>query len=498
MTQGNVHRTPKVDYAVLLLVLILAFYIAFVPHHNYPYPIHLDEWTHLACSNQIIKQAGVVSLTDPFSGGAPIHNQAQEVGFHLFWAVFHQISGIPWPTIFRYFPSIIFMFTVLSVYVLGQRQGFGWEAALFAALIPTTVGILGPAFMVPTAMGLLFIPLSLFIAFNFRSWWSYIVLLIFAFLLMSVHAATAVGLITILVPYILLNLKGNFRHSVAISLALAIPFLISFVSFPWVFKMVLWQAKLLLIPQSIPAFVDVPRITHVYGYLPILFCLLGTFFLAAKGGNRNYGLVLGLLALLVMLAIFFTFHYGIAHMYYRGLVYMMLMVSIVAGAGLMGVRKLTLPTGLSTRLKIPATINKNIGNVLCLVLIGITLATCIPVRQNIPYYHMIDDEDYEAFVWITENIGSDYEKAILDPWKATAFTAITGKYIYTRIGEYPTDIDEKAYSFLRGGCEDTTFLRENGISIIYTRWECHNPDLKEVRKNIYLLKKPGEPEQSKF
>ena len=37
------------------------------------------------------------------------------------------------------------------------------------------------------------------------------------------HAPTAVGLVIILVPYILLNLKGNFKHSLGITLAIAIP-----------------------------------------------------------------------------------------------------------------------------------------------------------------------------------------------------------------------------------------------------------------------------------
>ena len=39
--------------------------------------------------------------------------------------------------------------------------------------------------------------------------------------------------------------------------------------------------------------------------------------------------------------------------------------------------------------------------------------------------------------------------------------------------------------------ERRAFLRENGISIVYTRGECDNPDLVEAEKNIYLLKEAG-------
>ena len=481
----NIYKLANSDYLKLLPILALAFYMAFIPHLNYPYPIHLDEWTHLACSNEIIKEASAAGLSDPFSGGGPIPNQFLEVGFHLFWAVFHQLSGISWLTIFRYFPGIILIITVLSVYILARREGFGWEAALFTCLIPTTVGILGPAFMVPIAMGLLFIPLSLFIAFNFRNWWSYVVLFILFAFLLSLHSATAVGLVIILAPYILINLKGNFKHSLGITLVLAIPFL---AALPWLFPtLVLPTVKALFSPQPVLSYVDVPRVIHIYGYLPILLCLLGTSVLTIRGGTKNYSLLFGLLALLVMLATFFTFHYGIPMMYYRGLIYAMLMVSIVAGAGLMGVKNLRLPAGVSARLNAPL-ITQNAGKLLCLILIGLTLFMCIPERHDIPYYRMIDQEDYEAFIWIEANVDDSYDKAVVDPWKASAFTAITEKKIYSRIGEYPTPSDEEAHRFLQNGCTDTNFMKNNGISIVYTRGSCNNPALTQAREHVYLLK----------
>lgn len=487
MNWQNVHRAFKSDYLKLLPIMGLAFYIAFIPHQNYPYPVHLDEWQHLAFFNEIIKEGSVVGLSNPFFGGAPIiNNQIGEVSFHLYWVVFYLISGISWLTIFRYFSGIIFMITVLAVYVLARRQGFGWEAAFLTCLIPTMVGILGPAFMVPAAMGLLFVSLSLFIAFNFSNFWSYMVLLTFLSFMFLLHAPTAVVLIVILIPYILLNLKDNFKYSLGLILAVTIPVLIVL---PWIWELVLPQLKALLISQSIPPFVSIPRIIESYGYFPVSLCLLGVFSLGIKRRKGGFGLLFGLLALLLVLVIKYTFHYGPGLIYLRGLTFMMLMMGIIGGAGLRLVRNIRLPSKFSIRLKMPF-ISENMGNALCLVLIGLTLATCIPVRRDIPYYHMIDEEDYKAFVWIKENVDSSYDKAILDPWKSTAFTAITGKTVYTRIGAKPGPSDEKAYEFLRGGCSDTAFLREKGISIVYTQWECRNSDLEKVRNEVYLLKEP--------
>ncbi|MFC2067357.1 hypothetical protein ACFLUO_10010 [Chloroflexota bacterium] len=495
MNQQNIHRIIKSDYLKLVPIMILAFYLVFIPHHNYAYPVHLDEWMHMACSNEIIKEASTSGLDNPFTGKGAIRNQYEEVGFHTFWAVFHQISGLSWLDIFRYFPGIVFTFTVLSVYILARRQGFGWEAAFFTCLIPTTVGIIGPGFLVPVAMGLLSIALFLFVALNFRSWLSYVVLFIFSLFLLSMHAATLVGLIVILAPYILLNLKSNFKQSLWMTLTLVPPFLLSFAFLPWVFDtMVLPEAKSLLIQKYPVQGVDLPQIIKTYGYLPTLFTLLGTFILALRGGGRNYGLALGLLALLLMLVSFFAFHYGVAIMYYRGLLYMMLVASIVAGAGLMVVKNFRLPVRLTTWLKVSPIITQNVGNILCLILIGLTLYLVIPARQNISYYHMIDKEDYEAFVWVRDNINESYEKAVLDPWKAAPFTAITGKKVYTWISMQALDIDIKAYEFLRDGSKDTAFMKKNGISFVYTRGEVHNPNLVEVRENVYLFKKAEESE----
>ena len=497
MIRQDIWRLARSDYLKLVLLLALAFYIAFIPHLNYPLPVHIDEWIHMTWSKAML-QAQDMAFNNPWSGlpmegppppipglpsiKAPISNL--QAGFHTFWGIFQSISGISWLTIIRYFPGIIFMITVMSVYIVAARRGFGWEAALITCLIPTTVGILGPAFLVPVATALLFIPLSLFIAFNFSTWLSYLVLFLFTCLLLLMHAPTAVGLVCILAPYIVFSLRSNFRHSLGITLALAIPFL---APFPWMFDLLLPVAKSLLTPVYPKEVVQLPQVIVMFGYLPVALCLLGTFRLCMKGGRTNYGLVLGLLAILLVLVGFFTFHHGVRIVYERGLMYMMLMMSVVAGAGLMWVKELRLPEGLGVRLRAPL-VRQNIGKILCLVLVGLTLAIAIPARQSIPYYHMIDKQDYEAFVWVRDNVSDDYEKAILDPWKATAFVAITERKVVTRIHAYPKSSDMEAYAFLKGDCSDTSFLRENGISIVYSRSPCINPDLTEVRENIYLLR----------
>jgi len=165
----------------------------------------------------------------------------------------------------------------------------------------------------------------------------------------------------------------------------------------------------------------------------------------------------------------------------------MLMMGIIGGAGLMALRKLDLP-GLTAFKENHLIIVQTTGIIVSLIFICVTSSIGILDRQAEPYYNMINKGDYEAFVWVRDNIDTEYEKAILDPWKATAFSAITGNYVYTRLHTRPTTETQRADEFLGNNCSDTDFLRENGISIVYTTLPCQNPDLTEVRDNVYLLK----------
>ena len=156
----------KYEYFILILIIVLGIYIAWIPRQTGILPIHLDEWFGMACAKQILIQGDTADLIDPFYGGQPWFFQFAERGFHLLLGVLQKITGMDWLSIYRYIPSVIFVMTILATYIMGKRLGFGLESAFFVSLLPTTVGILGPTFLVPVATGLLFVPLSLFTIHN--------------------------------------------------------------------------------------------------------------------------------------------------------------------------------------------------------------------------------------------------------------------------------------------------------------------------------------------
>ena len=465
----------------LLLILALAFCMAFIPHIGYAYPLHVDEWMHMTYA-ETIAGTGAITFPDPFTGLTYINlGDNLWVGYHILWAMLQQVSGIPWIPLFRYFPSIIFMITVLAVYILASRQGYGLEAAFFTCLIPTTGGLLGPAFMVPMALGMLFIPLSLFLAFNVKKWPSYLLLFLFTSFLLISHATTAIVLCIILAPYILLNIKGNIRHAAGVLAALVLPFALSL---PWTIPIAAETARQLLVPQYFSPYIELPDLLWKYGLLPIVFSFVGIFILIIKGSKKGLALILGLALLLVIMLIFYRLHYGLETIYERGLTAMLLILSILAGAGLFWVRKLKQPSDFPY--KHESTPMKNVTNIGCVFLVVVILAIAIPTHLNAVFYHMIDDEDYWAFTWMKDNIRAQYATALLDPWKATAFSAITGKTSPCRIWLNQEPVDNRIYSFLADGCQNTAFLQNNRVSFVYNRLPCSNKDLIEIRANIYI------------
>jgi hypothetical protein len=466
---------------MLLLILLLAFYMAFIPHIGYAYPLHGDEWMHMAYTETIV-QTGSITFPDPFTGQGEVGVGSNLwVGFHIFWAMYQQVSGIPWVELFRYFPAIIFMFTVLAVYILASREGYGLEAAFFTCLIPTTGGLLGPAFMVPMALGLLFIPLSLFLAFHIKNWVSYLLIFLFTCFLLLSHATTAIILCIILLPYALISIKDNTRHSIGIIAALLLPFVLPF---PWIFKLLVQNAGQLLTPQFMSQYIEIPALLGKYGLVPVILSFLGTVLLITKGGKKNFGLILGLALLLIVMLVFLVFHYGLAGIYDRGLTTMLLILSIFAGAGLFWIRNLGLPAEFMQKHK--SKLFRYAGNIACVILGLLILAIAVPTRFSAVFYHMVDDEDYRAFTWIKDNIGAEYTTALVDPWKATAFVAITGKKVLHRIWVNQEPVDDRIYSYLKSGCQDSAFLRDNRLSFVYNQWPCDNRDLSEVSDRVFV------------
>lgn len=461
---------------MLALILLLAFFIACIPHFSYPYPLHWDEWRNLSYANSIM-DAGRLGADDPVLRSINMGPEANPyAAFCLFVGIVQRMTGIPDIVLFRWLPGMMFMLTVLAVYIFGRRMGFGLEAAFMACFIPSSVGILGPVFLTALSAGLIFVPLTLFLAFNARGYSPYVLVLLFAAFLFLIHPPSAVILCIIILPYLLLGLKGSFKRSAVIALALGLPALavLLFIYGPSFMR----ELGGLFQPGAVSSYTSLPPLLLTYGYLPLALAAAGIIYLIVKRGARGLGIVLGVLLLVVVMVVFYRTGYGLSTIYERGLTLLLLMLGIMAGAALSWIKGLKIGGRLAFL--------RNAGNYLAGILIAAVLAMSVPAHVTTPYYHIIDEEDYGAFAWARDNLELD-GKALLDPWKAVAFSAVTripaARMIYTK----REPVDDRVDAFLRDGCLDSAVLRDNGISLVYNRYACDNADLINVKENVYLV-----------
>jgi hypothetical protein len=82
-----------------------------------------------------------------------------------------------------------------------------------------------------------------------------------------------------------------------------------------------------------------------------------------------------------------------------------------------------------------------------------------------------------------------YDRAAVNPFYASPFSAMTGLYIVSSSMNpiYGYELHTQVESFLNDKCVDTAFLDEHKISVIYG--DCNNNNLTMIYPDVYLY--PG-------
>ncbi len=125
------------------------------------------------------------------------------------------------------------------------------------------------------------------------------------------------------------------------------------------------------------------------------------------------------------------------------------------------------------------------------VLVLPSLGLGLQSRYEERYYRRIHETEYEDFVWMRENLCPEYERALMIPRFGRAFAAITGKYVYAPIpatsGLVKEPRVEEATQVLQDGGPDATWLRERGLSVVYSLKALEDPGLVAVHDRVYVL-----------
>ena len=504
---GSSGRSISTGGAARLLalgaIMGFAFYTSLIPRLDYDYPLHEDEWTHFTEARSIAEE-GTIPFLDPVTGedrADPITEETRssphfEVGYQLFLAEFQLVTGLPWLAIFRYLPSAVFALTALSAYLFGNRRGFGLEAALFACLVPTTVRFLGPAFAVPVALGLFFVPLVLLLAEHFWSSRGLPVLLLplLSFLFIA-HAPTALFAGLIVAVYGLfqtarraLGQRSTRRRALAQLATVAIAVVLSSLPLLVYNSWLAGAAAAEPLPQEL---LEAPgSMIARLGYVPYPLFVLGLVLLARNGSRTDRALLMT--TVLVSTYAFVHYEYGLgnAALYSRSILYLSLLLLLIAGLAAAWARR-RLAQLLSPRWARAAVASFAAAGLVLGAVVLPSLALNVDARYDETFYHRIGETQYDDFVWVRDNLCSGYGRALTDPKFGRPFAAISGRYTYAAIPATaapvrPPRLDE-ARLVLKEGVPDADWLREHGVSIVYSTGRVESPELVKVHERVYVL-----------
>jgi hypothetical protein len=259
---------------VILLVSILIFQatLTTIPRLTSTYPLHIDEWHHIALARNIIEDG-------------PLYNNNLEIGFQLFLVGVSNL-GIDLIQSNRYlaigFSVITSICIFLLMYYLTKNFYIAAASSLFLASLKSNVNILGPWFFIPMTFAFPFIYLFFFLFFKAKEGKKpplYLLMILDYLILLVVHPISAAIVFLILFVYLLLNYKTFSENKLIPIIVISIPVLTISVFFGLMWH---WSTKIqdilsyVIFKRGWGVYEKVYSIPQFYGYVATFFAIVGT------------------------------------------------------------------------------------------------------------------------------------------------------------------------------------------------------------------------------
>jgi len=458
----RIRKEVRRNHLILIFAIIFAALLNFQPHFNYMHLLHTDEWHYVIRTQELGGSKSYLEWARTYP----------ETGYLTLLALLHSFSGTSLLDMALFLPTFILAYAFVLFFILGKRYGPGYVIIFPILLVPSSVRYLGPALLVPVAVFLVTLPLALLIiqSHSFRT------VLLLPFLIVCqvlVHPPTAIALfIVIIVSSVFVFRRDKKQGAALLGICCFLATLAFLPAELWVnnlkWNKITEQGSFFLAPPSIAGYLD------VIGIMMLFLAAIGAVEIIRK--KRALGLVaLISSAILVVIIILFVLVFpefnNVTALHDRLLFCLIIVLIIPAGYGIAALRQ--------------------VDGRLAFTAIAVLLVLSMGIHVQTDYYHMASEREYDDFVWIAENLNESHKKAVLDPWKAVPFRAITGRSVYYSWPQGPVEGHEakvdRVSEFFDDECNDTSFLLANKISIVYTAGPCSNPDLIKVHDRIYVL-----------
>jgi hypothetical protein len=438
---------------------------------NYPYPVHNDEWNHLAQSIQIIEKKRIEGTVPYFKD--KIEFRDLESGFHIFLSEIFVLTGLNPVLGYQYLSSLFMVINSLALFVFVRRltKNF-WISLLsilFFASLGNNVNMLGTWFFTPLTFSI-FLIYSFFVFlyeyFENHDRQYLACLLIIYFASVVVYPPSTMLITMILIPYLFFNyrqIRKDWKHF-KISLILIIfliiigGFYIQQVSFETVLEKLIflhgWTAQEFTYP-----------VHEFYGLIATSLAIIGFVFVITKKLNKIL-LIWPIIFVIEILSYDFL-KYTVLIPYQRSFFYLLLGLSPLSAIGLYHLLNIF---NLRFRRIVK---NRNFALSIDILIIALIMITVFhgyyeiePKRFSLQY--ILSEEKYNAIKWLGDKYGEG-NVVLSDPFTSVTIYPIIRNKVVGFMTANVWGREKKLLKFFRGNDKDKLeTLRNEGVDFVIT------------------------------
>jgi hypothetical protein len=389
------------QWGLLILACVFTFVLVYLPHFNYKYPLHVDEWYHIS---ETIKLK---------TGDYVVNGGAFRIGFDIFLLPLSYSFDLV--KIYQYLPALWAVLTALVLFwIVNKKSGKFFIALLsviFFASLKSNVNLQGLWFFIPSVFAIPFIYLFIYlytegIEKQNKKYilWSLGLMLI----VLLVHSVSLFFAVPFLFIYSLLNYKYILKEWKFFSLFLIIPIL-----------GVIFYSLVREVNFASSIVKGIYELQFPYGRMPLelnnsffelyspigyILALLGAYYLVYNYGfktNKYLAYLLWSIFTFISILIFKTFDVSFFAPYQRTMYYFAISLPFLSAFGVYYLFKIK-NDYIERNNRIKDKERKKIfsGVIIMALILLMTFYSYNSISPVVKVYHMIEEKDYEALTFL--------------------------------------------------------------------------------------------------
>lgn len=485
-------KEKRLKALLVILALAFTFILVYSPHFNYRYPLHVDEWQHIAKAIYLEENGQIVDGNPYMRYWSYAPNL--ERGMTVFLSEFFMLTGLDPITHYRFLPALFATISAFILFVLVYSLTKEFYPALFSIIfftaLKSNINIMGLWFFTPLTFSFPFIfltVLSFIKGMEEKDNLKKINFIFFFIVTFFIYPISIIFIFFIILFFLVMNpvlIRKNMR-SIFIFAIIPLLFFAYFFNF-------FWRDSFLTIIKNINQFfvfrhgwskVELSYILpYLYGIVPTLLAMIGLYPALKRKGTRFF--IIWAIVSLALIYLFRAYSFTFIAPYQRMLYFCMLGMVPLSAMGFWFVIKLIKERfhNLFRRTKHYQSriISGSAAAIFLFIVIAASFYNYYSPPEEDRIYHVLKEKDHSALLFI----GTFEDDLVMAPLRiSTAVYPIIKKHVVgmTEGNLPPANIDD-VILFYEGDCE-----KKKEILKKYEDWYVVDIVLSEQRINCSFL-----------